>query len=101
MRELPGGESAYQEKLRLIALATLLRRWRQDVKLTQATIAEKMGTKQSVIARLESFDNDSFPSIATVALFAQACNKHLVLGVTEKDVSVGEFVNGDVEAIAL
>lgn len=89
MRRLPGGEEAYQGKVRRIELAKIFRSWRRIAGITQTVLAKRMRTSQSVIARLESFDNDNFPSIETVALFAKGCGRHLVIGITDEEVDVG------------
>lgn len=48
--------------------------------LTQEDIALRMGTTQSVIARLES--GKTLPSVKTLANFAKATGKHLHLSFT-------------------
>lgn len=47
--------------------------------LTQAELAKRMGTTQSVIARLES--GKSLPSLRTLSQYAKAAGKHLHLSL--------------------
>lgn len=56
---------------------------RQKAGLTQAQIAELMGTQASAIARLERAlaTGKHSPSIATVRKYVKACGKRLVLRV--------------------
>ena len=57
---------------------------RQKAGLTQAQIAELMGTQAPAIARLERAlaTGKHSPSIATVRKYVKACGKRLVLRVT-------------------
>ncbi len=56
---------------------------RQKAGLTQAQIAELMGTQASAIARLERAlaTGKHSPSLATVRKYVKACGKRLVLRV--------------------
>jgi ribosome-binding protein aMBF1 (putative translation factor) len=56
---------------------------RQSAGLTQADIAERMGTQAPAIARLERSlaTGKHSPSIATVRRYVDACGKKLVLKV--------------------
>ena len=56
---------------------------RQKAGLTQAQIAELMGTQASAIARLERAlaTGKHSPSLATVRKYVNACGKRLVLRV--------------------
>ena len=51
---------------------------RQEAKLTQAELAEKIGTTQSAIARLEA--GRVSPSIATLRRYAEATGHQLQVG---------------------
>ena len=53
-------------------------RARQDARLTQAELAEKIGTTQSAIARLEA--GRVSPSIATLRRYAEATGHQLQVG---------------------
>ena len=57
---------------------------RQDAGLTQAQVAERMGTHAPAVARLERSlaTGKHSPSIATVRSYVKACGKRLVLRVT-------------------
>ena len=56
---------------------------RQDAGLTQAQVAERMGTHAPAVARLERSlaTGKHSPSIATVRRYVKACGKKLVLRV--------------------
>ncbi len=55
----------------------LLRQTRQAQKLSQTQLAEKLGTTQSVISRIESCKGN--PSLRTIMMIAQALDTQLVL----------------------
>lgn len=61
-------------------IALELMRTRVKLGLTQEEIALRMGTTQSVIARLES--GKILPSVKTLANFAKATGKHLHFSFT-------------------
>ena len=65
------------------ALLDALLKARQDAGLTQAQVAERMGTQAPAIARLERSlaTGKHSPSIATVRKYVKACGKRLVLRV--------------------
>ena len=52
--------------------------------LTQSQIAEKIGTTQSVIARLESGKSKHSPSIATLSRYAEALDCQLEIRLVQK-----------------
>ena len=62
-------------------LLDLLLKARHDAGLTQAQVAERMGTQPPAIARLERAlaTGKHSPSLATLRKYAQACGKELVL----------------------
>lgn len=66
-----------------VLLDTLLKA-RRDAGLTQAQVAERMGTHAPAVARLERSlaTGKHSPSIATVRRYVKACGKKLVLRVT-------------------
>ncbi|MBL8329694.1 MAG: helix-turn-helix transcriptional regulator [Rubrivivax sp.] len=61
------------------ALLDLLLKARQDAGLTQAQVAELMGTQAPAVARLERSlaTGRHSPSVATLRRYAQACGKQL------------------------
>jgi DNA-binding XRE family transcriptional regulator len=63
------------------ALLDLLLKARQDAGLTQAQVAERMGTQPPAVARLERAlaTGKHSPSIATLRKYAKACGRKLVL----------------------
>ena len=66
------------------ALLDLLLKARLDAGLTQAQVAERMGTHPPAIARLEKSlaTGKHSPSLATLRKYAEACGKALVLKLT-------------------
>ena len=63
------------------ALLDLLLKARHDAGLTQAQVAERMGTQPPAVARLERSlaTGRHSPSLATIRKYAEACGKALVL----------------------
>src|SRR6185295_9767108 len=70
--EFKAGYDALEEEF---ALASLLIEARTRAKLTQAELADKMGTSQSTIARLES--GKAAPSLSTLRRIAKATGTRL------------------------
>jgi ribosome-binding protein aMBF1 (putative translation factor) len=75
-------EVARIEREEGILLDALLKA-RQDAGLTQAQVAERMGTHAPAVARLERAlaTGKHSPSIATLRRYVKACGKRLVLDV--------------------
>ncbi len=65
------------------ALLDALLKARQQAGLTQAQLAERMGTQAPAVARLERAlaTGKHSPSIATVRKYVKACGKRLLLRV--------------------
>ena len=65
------------------ALLDALLKARQDAGLTQAQVAERMGTQAPAVARLERAlaTGKHSPSVATLRRYVKACGKRLVLKV--------------------
>jgi ribosome-binding protein aMBF1 (putative translation factor) len=65
------------------ALLDALLKARQDAGLTQAQVAERMGTQAPAVARLERAlaSGKHSPSVATLRKYVKACGKRLVLQV--------------------
>jgi len=65
------------------ALLDALLKARQDAGLTQAQVAERMGTHAPAVARLERSlsTGKHSPSIATIRRYVKACGKRLVFRV--------------------
>lgn len=63
------------------ALLDLLLKARQEAGLTQAQVAERMGTQPPAVARLERAlaTGKHSPSITTLRKYAKACGRRLVL----------------------
>jgi DNA-binding XRE family transcriptional regulator len=63
------------------AVLDLLLKARHDAGLTQAQVAERMGTQPPAVARLERSlaTGKHSPSLSTLRRYARACGKELVL----------------------
>ncbi|MDE3137562.1 MAG: helix-turn-helix domain-containing protein [Acidobacteriota bacterium] len=74
---------AYARTLQQIDLAMLVREMREEASLTQAGLAKRVGTTQSVIARLEDaeYSGHSLPMLERVAT---ACGVGLKLRAEKK-----------------
>ncbi len=75
------GDAAYDDEARIAAFRELAHRLRTDAGLTQSELAERMGTTQSAIARMEG--GGSRPSFETLEKLAAAVGADLVVGVGE------------------
>lgn len=78
---------AYRDALRELApaenLARLIIHKRTELDLSQADLAERMGTTASVISRLESGQHSV--TMKTLQRVAAALERHLVVGFAEDD----------------
>lgn len=65
------------------ALLDALLKARQDAGLTQAEVAERMGTQAPAVARLERAlaTGKHSPSVATLRKYVKACGRRLLLQV--------------------
>ena len=73
------GQAAFDDEARVSAFHALARRVRTDAGLTQAELAERMGTTQSAIARMEG--GGVRPTLETLEKLARAIGSDLVVGV--------------------
>ncbi len=73
----------FERTLPQIDLALLVREMREDARLTQAELARKVGTTQSVIARLESAEYSGH-SLTMLERIAMACGMGLKLHAEKK-----------------
>jgi len=78
--------AAYRERTYVHEIARAVRSMRESAKLSQAQLAELIGTKQPAIARLET-SQYSTPQWQTVHRIASALHKQL-------DLSLGEVEEG-------
>ena len=69
---LPGVKAAYDDLADEFAFLDEVLKARSGAGLTQAEVAERMGTTQSAVARLESAAPKHSPSIATLQKYAKA-----------------------------
>jgi transcriptional regulator with XRE-family HTH domain len=75
------GRAAYDDEARISAFRELVHRLRTEAGLTQAELAERMGTTQSAIARMEG--GGVRPTLETLEKLAAAVGGELVVGVGE------------------
>ena len=68
----PDVKAAYDASAEEFAFLDEVLRARAEAGLTQAEVAERIGTTQSAIARLESAQGKHSPSIATLQKYARA-----------------------------
>lgn len=71
--------AAYEDEARISAFRELVYRLRTKAGLTQAELAERMGTTQSAIARMEG--GGSRPTLETLEKLAGAVGAELIVGV--------------------
>jgi transcriptional regulator with XRE-family HTH domain len=82
-RPLSGeGQAAYEDEARITAFREMVWRLRTEAGLTQAELAERMGTTQSAIARMEA--GGTRPTLDTLEKLAAAVGGDLIVGVGEK-----------------
>ena len=74
---------AFTRTLHQIDLALLVREMREDARLTQVELARKVGTTQSVIARLEDAEYTGH-SLSMLERIASACGVALKLRAEKK-----------------
>jgi ribosome-binding protein aMBF1 (putative translation factor) len=70
----------YEEEMAKMKIATVVRNARVHAHLTQAALAKKIGTSQSMIARLESGEDERTPTLPLLARIATTCGGKLELG---------------------
>ena len=73
--------AAYEDEARIAAFRELVHRLRTEAGFTQAALAERMGTTQSAIARMEG--GGTRPTLDTLEKLAAAVGADLVVGVGE------------------
>jgi transcriptional regulator with XRE-family HTH domain len=73
------GRDAYEDEARISAFRAMVFRLRSEAGLTQAELAERMGTTQSAIARMEG--GGARPTLETLEKLAGAIGGELVVGV--------------------
>jgi transcriptional regulator with XRE-family HTH domain len=87
MEDRARASEAYREALRELApaenLARLIIHKRTELDLSQADLAERMGTTQSVISRLESGQHSI--TMKTLQRVAAALERQLVVGFAEEE----------------
>ena len=79
MLKKPGVSKAYDELGPRYALAAELIRARTKAKMTQAEVAKRMKTTQSVVARMES--GASLPSMTSITKYATATGEALSITI--------------------
>ena len=79
----------FEEERARSEIALAITKARKAAGLTQAQLAEKIDTTQSVIARLESGSDDRMPSLSLLARIASATGKHLILEFEASEKKAG------------
>ena len=93
--------AAYDDESRITAFRDLVFRLRTEAGLTQTELAQRMGTTQSAIARMER--GGTQPSLNTLEKLAAAVHQDLVVGVAERlseDPTVARLVRDGHAVIA-
>jgi transcriptional regulator with XRE-family HTH domain len=80
-RPSPAASEAAADEARISAFRELVYQLRRDAGLTQAELADRMGTTQSAIARMEG--GGTRPTLETLGKLATAVGADLVVGVGE------------------
>ena len=75
------GRVAFEDEARITAFRELVYRLRTEARLTQTDLANRMGTTQSAIARMEA--GGARPTLETLEKLASAVGAELVVGVGE------------------
>jgi len=73
--------AAYEDEARISAFREFVYRLRTEAGLTQAELADRMGTTQSAIARMEG--GGARPTLETLEKLAYAVGGDLIVGVGE------------------
>lgn len=71
----------FQREMLINEIAKMILQLRQEAKLTQQELAERAGTTQPVIARLESGIDKRIPSLSLLARVAGAANAKLKITI--------------------
>lgn len=74
----------YERESLINAIACIVVKLRQNKHLTQSQLAKKIGTTQSVIARLESGSDSRIPSLTMLSRIANAT--HTKINIMFEDV---------------
>ena len=82
-------KSQYEEQGDEYALLDEFLKARSDQGLTQAQVAERIGTTQSAVARMESGRGKHSPSLATLSRYAKALGCRLEVKLGRKRGSAG------------
>lgn len=75
----PEFEGHFERELLINKIANTIYACRNKAELTQSELAERSGTSQPVIARLESGNDSRVPSLDLLSRIAQATGKKLSL----------------------
>ena len=76
----PAVREAAPQQRAVLATARLIYNWRKAAGLSQLELANRIGTKQEAISRLERGTSKEGPKLSTLAVIAEACGQRLVLG---------------------
>ena len=94
----PEGTPEYEREGEAIDFGRMVRALREKHNLTQVELAERIGTTQPSIARLEAGGTE--PRIETLHRIAAATSVHLVMGFLDDDeVEQTKFVDNSMIAV--
>ena len=96
--ERPGVKSAYDELGQEFAFLDEVLKARAESGLTQAEVAERIGTTQSAIARMESAAAKHSPSISTLQRYAQALGYRVEIRLVKEGRTARRTVPLDTES---
>src|SRR5215207_11681685 len=80
----PEVTAEFEKQIEEFALLDEFLRARSEQGLTQADVAEKIGTTQSAVARMESGRGKHSPSLATLSKYAEALGCSLEVRLVRK-----------------
>ena len=72
----------YEEQRANVKFALMLKAWRNKAGISQIELAKRLNTKQSVISRWESVENESLPNLNKIVELAHACGNSFLMGGT-------------------
>jgi ribosome-binding protein aMBF1 (putative translation factor) len=77
----------FEESKSVSQLCLAVAHARQTMKISQQELAERVGTTQSVIARLENGNQGRMPSLSLLGRIASALNFNLIVGFEKRKVA--------------
>lgn len=85
-------KQVYDRQKSIIKIAELIKALRKSAQLTQSELGNLIGSNQTVISRMESYDSDNMPNLETLILIFHACGRELNLNA---NTSIPNSVSAD------